>query len=92
MINHKDMGSNSEERRKVIIPLIRKGYITLAGYKKGKIYGLLTCSSGKRMEVENRVFFKNEAEATTNGYRPCGHCMKDKYEHWKREHTSKITR
>lgn len=78
------MGSSPEERRKAAIFLIRKCCITLGGYKNEKIYGLLSCSSGKRMKVENRVFFKNEFEAITNGYRPCGHCMKEKYEEWKR--------
>jgi len=35
------------------------------------------------MKKENRVFFTSEEEATDNGYRPCGHCMKDKYQKWK---------
>jgi len=83
MINHIDLGTTVEERKKALGFLIRKGDITLGGYKKAKIYGLLTCSSGKRMKVENRVFFKDEAEALTSGYRPCGHCMKEKYEQWK---------
>lgn len=37
------------------------------------------------MKVENRVFFKDETEALANGYRPCGHCMKNKYAIWKKE-------
>jgi DNA/RNA endonuclease YhcR with UshA esterase domain len=85
MINHIDLGCNAEERRKVIGPLIRKGDITLGGYKKAKIYGLLNCPSGKRMKAENRIFFKDEAEALANGYRPCGHCMKKEYAKWKKE-------
>ncbi len=85
MVNHIDMGQDAVERSKAIGALIRKGDITLGGYKKGKIYGLLNCSSGKRMKVENRVFFKNEEEALANGYRPCGHCMKNKYAAWKKE-------
>lgn len=84
MINHIDIGRTARERKKAIGSLIRNGEVTLGGYKKAKIYGLLTCSSGKRMKVENRVFFKDEAEALTNGYRPCGHCMKEKYEQWKK--------
>lgn len=64
---------------------IRSGAISWGGYKKAKIYGLLTCSSGKRMKVENRVFFKDEAEALQHGYRPCGHCMPEKYKQWKRQ-------
>lgn len=76
MILHTQVGNKLGE-------LIRKGEISLGGYKKGKIYGLLTCSSGKRMKKENRVFFKDEAEALAAGYRPCGHCMPEKYKQWK---------
>ena len=85
MINHIDLGANAAEREKNIGRLIRNRSITLGGYKKARIYGLLTCSSGKRMHVENRVFFKDEAEALKNGYRPCGHCMKKEYLNWKKE-------
>lgn len=85
MINHIDLGLHPEERRRAIVSLIRKGNITLGGYNKAKIYGLLTCSSGKRLKAKNRVFFKDEAEALLNGYRPCGHCLKENYEQWKRE-------
>lgn len=76
MILHTQVGNKLGE-------LIRKGEISLAGYKKGKIYGLLTCSSGKRMKMENRVFFKDEKEAIDAGYRPCGHCLPEKYKQWK---------
>jgi len=84
MIKHIDLGNSNEERKKNLAPLIRKGQISLAGYKKGKIYGLLNCSSGKRMKVENRVFFQNESEALANSYRPCGNCLPQKYWAWKR--------
>lgn len=83
MIKHIDLGNSDEERRKNFAPLIRKRQISLAGYKKGKIYGLLNCSSGKRMKVENRVFFQSESEALANGYRPCGHCLQREYRIWK---------
>jgi hypothetical protein len=85
MINHIDLGQDPEERSRTIGALICKGDVTLGGYKKAKIYGLLSCSSGKRMKVENRVFFKDEEEALANGYRPCGHCLKYKYAEWKNE-------
>lgn len=62
---------------------IRKREILLGGNKKLKIYGLLRCQSGKRMKKENRVFFTGESEALQNGYRPCGHCMREKYQQWK---------
>lgn len=71
-----------------IIPVIlrsriRKNEITLAGNRKLKIYGLLSCISGKKMKDENRVFFESEITALQNGFRPCGHCMKEKYQNWK---------
>ena len=37
------------------------------------------------MKEENRVFFKNEEEAIQNGYRPCAHCLPEKYKIWKAE-------
>lgn len=76
MILHTAVGNKLGE-------LIRKGEITLGGYKKAKIYGLLNCSSGKRMKMENRVFFKDEKEAIAAGYRPCGNCLPEKYKEWK---------
>jgi methylphosphotriester-DNA--protein-cysteine methyltransferase len=57
--------------------------IRFGGNKKLKIYGLLNCTSGKRMKRENRVFFKDEKEAIQNNYRPCGHCMREAYRQWK---------
>ncbi|UBM59509.1 metal-binding protein [Marinilongibacter aquaticus] len=64
---------------------IRQGELLYAGNKKLKIYGTLRCSSGKRMKKENRVFFKNAAQAKAHGFRPCGHCMRQAYLHWKNE-------
>lgn len=79
MIYHTEI-SDRELYRK-----IRQKEICFGGNKKLKIYGTLNCSSGKRMKKENRVFFGTENEATKSGYRPCGHCMKKKYENWKTE-------
>lgn len=84
MIKHLDLGQTAADRAIALRSLIRKGDITLGGYRKAKIFGLLSCRSGKRMKAENRVFFKSEAAALAAGYRPCGHCMKAQYEHWKR--------
>jgi methylphosphotriester-DNA--protein-cysteine methyltransferase len=69
--------------QKEIISLIKSGRIKLAGYKKARIYGTFHCRSGKRMKVENRVFFSSEEEAITCGYRPCAHCLPEKYKRWK---------
>ena len=62
---------------------IKTGAITHAGHKRLKIYGLLTCWSGRKMHRANRVFFASENEAIDNGYRPCGHCMREQYNAWK---------
>lgn len=62
---------------------IRKKEIRFGGNVKLKIYGVLGCTLGKRMKKENRVFFITEQEAWQHGYRPCGHCMQDKYKKWK---------
>ncbi|WP_433895858.1 Ada metal-binding domain-containing protein [Sphingobacterium mizutaii] len=64
---------------------LRQNKICFGGNLKLKIYGTLSCKSGKRMKRENRVFFKSESEAIENGFRPCGHCMKGKYQKWKNE-------
>lgn len=77
MIQHSEI-SDCELRS-----IIRKRIIYFAGNKKMKIYGLLGCISGKRMKKENRLFFLSEKEAQQNGYRPCGHCIRDKYKKWK---------
>ena len=63
--------------------LIDNGRITLGGNKPWKIYGTLSCNSGKRMKKENRVFFSSEQEAVNEGYRPCGHCMRTAHRKWK---------
>ncbi|NOT74668.1 MAG: metal-binding protein [Cyclobacteriaceae bacterium] len=70
MITHKDL------QDKELALLIKRGEITLAGNRKLKIYGKFSCSSGKRMKKENRVFFKDEKESIANGFRPCKNCMK----------------
>jgi methylphosphotriester-DNA--protein-cysteine methyltransferase len=56
----------------------------VAGNAKLKIYGHLTCTSGKRIKRHNRVFFTKEKEAVLHGYRPCGHCMRESYGNWKK--------
>jgi methylphosphotriester-DNA--protein-cysteine methyltransferase len=63
--------------------MIRKGGVVLGGNKTLKIYGQLNCGSGKRMKMTNGVFFGSEDEARAHGYRPCGHCMRSKYQKWK---------
>lgn len=62
-----------------IADLIQSQTLTLGGNKNLKIYGTLKCKSGKRMNRENRVFFKTEQDAISLGYRPCGNCMRKAY-------------
>lgn len=76
MIPHREI-SNSD-----LFIKIKQRKICLGGNRKLKIYGTLSCASGKRMKRENRVFFVSEGEAIENGFRPCGHCMKEKYQTW----------
>ncbi|MCX2678651.1 metal-binding protein [Galbibacter sp. EGI 63066] len=77
MIRHSEISDRDIRNR------IKKQKICFGGNHKLKIYGTLSCTSGKRMKRENRVFFATEQEADDNGFRPCGHCMKDKYKKWK---------
>ncbi len=83
MIQHSDMGDSAFKRSRQLKVLIDNGEIRLAGNRKLKIYGTLNCASGKRMRMDNRVFFKSEEEAINIGYRPCGHCMRKAYLQWK---------
>jgi methylphosphotriester-DNA--protein-cysteine methyltransferase len=77
MIRHSDI-SGAHLRSK-----IRKLEIRWGGNRQLKIYGTLSCASGKKMKKENRIFFSTEEEALQNNYRPCGHCMKASYKKWK---------
>lgn len=58
----------------------------LGGYKAKRIYGRLDCKSAISHlpnYAKGRVFFADESAAITAGYRPCGKCMKERYEVWK---------
>ncbi len=83
MINHSNLGIDAEERRKNVRAGIKAGKIRFGGNKNLFIYGKLSCSSGKRMKVENRVFFETESQAVEAGFRPCALCMLQKYKVWK---------
>lgn len=77
MISHLEL-SNEALMKKIL-----RKEIQLAGNARLKIYGMLSCRSGKRMKRENRVFFKTEEDAILSGFRPCGHCMLRLYHQWK---------
>ena len=83
MITHIDIAKGKFAASRRLKLLIDCGKITLGANRNLKIYGRLNCKSGKRMKLENRVFFSSEKEAISNGFRPCGHCMKEKYLLWK---------
>jgi len=83
MIQHKNLGNSRFARARALWEKIRNEEVTYGGNRKLKIYGKLDCRSGKRMKVENRVFFENEAEAIDLGYRPCAVCMRKEYLLWK---------
>jgi methylphosphotriester-DNA--protein-cysteine methyltransferase len=82
MIRHTSLGDTAFKRSRNLKRLLDENEIAFAGNSKLKIYGMLTCRSGKRMKAANRVFFKSEAEAIESGYRPCGHCMPVEYKIW----------
>lgn len=77
MIKHSEINSLDLQNQ------IRQKQICLGGNLKLKIYGKLNCKSGKRMKIQNRVFFSSEEEAIEHNFRPCGHCVKSKYKTWK---------
>jgi len=83
MISHTELGDLPFKRSRLLKLLLDTGEIAFAGNAKLKIYGTLSCASGKRMKVQNRVFFASEDEAKRLGYRPCGHCMLNAYNRWK---------
>jgi methylphosphotriester-DNA--protein-cysteine methyltransferase len=83
MVKHIDLGETPFARLRNLVQKIKNQKLTLGGNCKLKIYGTFGCRAGKRMKAENRVFFKNEAEALEYGYRPCAVCMREAYRQWK---------
>lgn len=82
MIKQLALGDTPFSRIRRLKCLLNTGEIQLAGNAKLKIYGTLSCGSGKRMKAQNRVFFISETEAIEKGYRACGHCMCKAYKKW----------
>ncbi|SEJ62655.1 Metal binding domain of Ada [Dyadobacter sp. SG02] len=83
MIRHEEIGPDTFATSRKLKEMIDTGEIAVAGNRKLKIYGQLSCGSGKRMKRSNRVFFTSERDALVHGYRPCGHCMREAYVKWK---------
>lgn len=69
---------------------------TLGGNSRAKIYGRLDCPAALRAirqgdtYAKYRVFFKDEETAVAAGYRPCGTCMREKYNAWKKSQNQSI--
>jgi len=83
MIRHVDLGPTPFARLRRLAIEIQTGHIVLGGHRPGKLYGRLDCRAGRRMKPENRVFFRDETDAISAGYRPCAVCMPDAYKAWK---------
>src|SRR5690606_36849917 len=79
MTRHSEISDNDLRSK------IKQQEIRFGGNSKLKIYGTLSCKSGKKVKRENRAFFSSEKEAIANGLRPCRHCRKPKYQKWKNE-------
>jgi AraC family transcriptional regulator of adaptative response / DNA-3-methyladenine glycosylase II len=61
---------------------------TLGGHRKSKVYGRLDCPGALRWiakghYVQHRVFFADEATALAAGFRPCGHCLRERHREFK---------
>lgn len=78
-----DMYQHNDLKREFLFRKIRSRSIQFAGNFRLKIFGRLSCASGKRMKKKNRVFFKSEMEAIAMGFRPCGNCLRKQYQEWK---------
>ncbi len=79
MIAHCSLGILPFTQIRQLKILINRGEAKFAGNLKFKIFGTLKCNSGKRLNLENRVFFQSAKEAIDMGFRPCGNCLKNKY-------------
>jgi len=83
MVLHSNLQAKGFRGKRELVLLINTHAVQLAGNRQLKIYGKLSCASGKRMKTGNRVFFADEEEAIGMGYRPCGHCLRHQYLLWK---------
>lgn len=77
MIKHIDIDDTELHQR------IKRKEIVYGGNLNLKIYGTLQCNSGKRMKIQNRVFFNTTEQAKELGFRPCGNCLRTDYKIWK---------
>jgi len=50
-------------------------WVVYIGNKDSKIYHTLTCSSGQKISISNRIYFSSKTQAEASGYRPCSICL-----------------
>jgi methylphosphotriester-DNA--protein-cysteine methyltransferase len=61
----------------------------LGGHARTRVYGRMDCPVAlsllrRGFQPRHRVFFADEAVAIAAGFRPCGACLREKYQEWKR--------
>jgi AraC family transcriptional regulator of adaptative response / DNA-3-methyladenine glycosylase II len=61
---------------------------TLGGHRRNRGYGRLDCPTALRWiarghYVRHRVFFADEPTAIAAGFRPCAHCLPERYAAWR---------
>lgn len=61
----------------------------VGGHRRSRIYGRLDCPAALRAiarggYLTDRVFFATTTDADAACYRPCGVCLPDAYQAWKR--------
>ncbi len=63
---------------------------TIGGHRRSRIFGRLDCPSALRAiasggpYARHRVFFADETDAISAGFRPCARCLPQAYRAWKR--------
>ncbi len=63
---------------------------TIGGHRRSRIFGRLDCPSALRALAKggpyarHRVFFAEETDAVSAGFRPCARCLPQAYRAWKR--------
>lgn len=62
----------------------------LGGHKGTKVYGRLDCPTALRYVArgtyqKSRVFFHSEEDAIACGFKPCAHCLPERFKAWQAE-------
>lgn len=61
----------------IILLFAGAAYAEILGNSKTKKYHTTTCKLAQKIRQENKVIFKNVAEAKQKGYAPCKTCSPD---------------